>query len=132
MKTRKRKSNPRAKKRNKRKVATSHRPAPLPIVIFTDAGDPDPQDAKIVDQQAVQFHNQAGLDSYIEFSGDKALFKKDGSNAGYQDLPVGGDGEILTGKRNGKDRKVYYDVFMGQENRRAAKGNGTIKVGQTL
>jgi len=85
------------------------------------------------DLEEVYFHNDSTLHAHIVFRGDKNLFKANGNNAGAQDMDPTKSGEILTGKRKGKDRTVYYDVFMSKKSqkRRRARGNGTIKIGQT-
>jgi hypothetical protein len=113
---------------------------PLKLAIDGN-GDVDLPYAAVPDSGTVIFHNQAGKVAQITFTGDKALF--DGANpvSSPQDIRIGGDIGAFTGR--GKNRKVKYHIDLladaGISPRiemlsaasGAARGNGTIKVGQT-
>ena len=80
----------------------------------------------------VVFHNGRSLEAHIDFSGDSGLF--DGSSpVTHEDIAPGKQGKVHTGKSNGKDRLVIYTITMNKKRGSpTGRGNGTIKVGQTL
>lgn len=104
-------------------------------------GDPDIDDASIPDGGSVIFTNHSGRPAQIEFTGDKALY--DGANpvTSPQNIAINGHLGPLTGK--GKKKKVDYHIDLKADaevlasvemltaTSGAARGNGTIKVGQT-
>jgi hypothetical protein len=113
---------------------------PLTLTIDTN-GNTDLPDSSIPDLGTVTFKNQAGKVARITFSGDKALF--DGANpvASPQDIKVGGTIGPFTGKGKNKKVKYHIDLLDTEETlpkiemlstiSGTARGNGTIKVGQT-
>jgi hypothetical protein len=137
MRTRKTKATARTKSVNTTRAANTPKP-PRQAIRILNSGDPDPAYATINNSEEVYFHNNhRTLKASIKFSGDRALFKADGSHADSQEVKPSKDGEILTGKAKDRDQLVYYEVEMkgnrGRKgNRSRIKGNGTIKIGQTL
>jgi hypothetical protein len=128
---RKRKSTRRATTGKKTAQKRTGTPRPHQITIVDEIGTARPQKTILKDGEQVQFDNEGGLEAHISFSGDRALFEQDGSNAGSQDVNNGELGGVSTGKRNGKDRLVFFEVTTSKSTP-SRKGNGTIKVGQTL
>lgn len=119
-----------ARTKNRRQKRTN-KPKLHQITIVDDVGTAQPTDTPLKDGEQVVFRNAGKLTADITFSGDPGLFEPDGSDAEPEDLDPGETGTILTGKRNGKDRLILFEVTTSKSTR-VRKGNGTIKVGQTL
>ena len=128
---RRRKSTRRATTGKKTSQERTGAPRLHQITIVDEIGTAQPPDTTLKDGEQVVFHNAGKLAADITLSGDRGLFEPDGSDAGPEDLDPHESGTILTGKRKGKDRHIDFEITTSKSTP-SRKGNGTIKVGQTL